>query len=86
MPMTREELEAAISSAVTVAISAYAVPEDTHREHHEFIKKWIAKEDQRMARNERIREKIGGWIIISILGAIGTSAWNGWQWLQAHLK
>lgn len=84
--MQKDELEAAIANAITKVLASLTIPEETHREHHEFIKRWIAREDQRAARYERIKEKVGGWFFISMIGAIGKGAWDAYQYLQAHLK
>lgn len=57
-----------------------------HQEHHIFIAEWIEREQRKRERWERITTQVGGWAIISILGAAGTLAWHAAQNAKEWLK
>ncbi len=48
----------------------------THAVHHQYVEALLKKEERRAMRAEAIRTKLGGWVIITMLGAIGTGAYN----------
>ncbi len=59
---------------------------EEHSAHHEFMRKWIKEIEDRQARNERIRTSVLGWIIITILGGIGTGIYRGALLVAKHLN
>lgn len=48
----------------------------THAVHHQYVEALLKKEERRAVRAEALRTKLGGWAIITALGAIGTVAYN----------
>lgn len=82
----REELVTAIACAVRQEIACLTVPEELHREHHDFIKTWIEKQKRKEERWDKIKTQVGGWAIVSALGGIGTAVWHAAQYLKDHLK
>lgn len=48
----------------------------THAVHHQYVEALLKKEERRAARAEAIKTKLGGWMIITMLGAIGTATYN----------
>lgn len=62
------------------------VPDNEHYEHHLFIREWVEKERRKREMADKIKAQVGGWIIISSLGAVATAAWHGYSWLKDHLK
>jgi hypothetical protein len=59
---------------------------DVHFQHHQFIEEWIEKEKRKREMADKIKAQVGGWIIITAIGAIGTGAYNGYLYLKDHLK
>jgi len=82
----RDDLIAAIASAVKSELACLTVPEDMHREHHEFIREWIEERRVKRERSEKIRTQVYGWGVISLLGGIGTGAYQAFEYLREHLK
>lgn len=77
--LTDEDMEAlALALAATNSFSV-----DTHREHHEFIASWIARENRAAERAEKIKAQVGGWGIIVFLTGIGAAVW---EWVRAHVR
>ncbi len=66
--------------------ASYAISEEIHREHHEFVQAWISEQQRKAERWERIKTQVSGWLVISALGAIGTAAYNTIIYLKDHLK
>lgn len=50
-------------------------PEE-HREHHEFVRELVEEMLARKRLRQKLIEQVGGWAVISILGALGTAAWR----------
>ena len=82
----RDALVASIATAVREELAGLTVPENMHREHHEFIKTWIEERRTRRERNEKIKAQVAGWGIVTLLGSIGTAAYQSFQYLREHLK
>jgi predicted nucleic acid-binding Zn-ribbon protein len=45
-------------------------------EHHKFVEEWVERSKRRRAVMDRISAQIGGWIVIALLGTIGTYVYN----------
>ncbi len=71
---SRDSLVADIACAIRSELAGLTVPEDIHREHHEFIREWIEERKIKRARSEKIRTQVSGWALVSALSAIGTCA------------
>ena len=50
---------------------------ETHKEHHEFIRAYMAEYEARKSKWEQRGEKVIGWGIISLLGGMGYALWEG---------
>ena len=48
--------------------------DELHMEHHEFIKALIEKERRKQELWEKIKENVGSWALICVLGFIAWSA------------
>ena len=62
------------------------VSDNEHYEHHLFIREWIEKERRKRLMSDKIKAQVGGWLIITALGAVATATWNGYGWVKDHLK
>ncbi len=60
-----------------------SVQDETHRLHHEFIEKWIIREQRRQELREHARKQAVGWGVVAMLSAAGLGAYN---WLEAIIK
>ncbi len=54
---------------------------EEHKKHHEAFTLWIERQSRRTAFWQKVQEQVGGWAIISFLGAVGFIAWNGFIWI-----
>lgn len=68
--------------AISDAFDPYRLPFEDHREHHEFISAWIAKQKRKEETIEKVRAQLAGWGIISLLGGIGFAVW---EFVKKHL-
>lgn len=66
--------------------NSICIDNETHKEHHEFIKVMLEREHRRLARSDRIREQVVGWAIIAFLGGIGTAVYNWLMNFKDHAK
>lgn len=80
------DLIEAIADAVRGEISRLTVSAEMHYEHHEFIREWIEERKRKREWRDKVKAQVGGWMIISILGVIGTGAWTTFQYFRDHLK
>lgn len=53
-----------------------SIDDPTHRDHHEFVKIMIEERERRIARAEKIKAQVGGWMIIAALGSVGTAVYQ----------
>lgn len=53
---------------------------EEHRMQHLAFSSWIARQERNARLVEKIKEQVGGWFIISLLGGIGFTAWHGFLW------
>lgn len=86
MTVESNRLAAEIAAAIREELASLTVPEDTHREHHEFIREWIEERKRKREWRDRIKAQVGGWAIITLLGGIGTGAYQAFQYLKEHLR
>lgn len=47
-----------------------------HRDHHEALTLFIQERKQKMEDWSKIRQQVSGWLIIVVLGGIGTIVYN----------
>lgn len=45
-------------------------------EHSKFVDEWVARSKRRRAIWDKVQAQVGGWLIIIILGAIGTYVYS----------
>ena len=83
---SRQRFVDAIATAIRAEMSNLTIPEDTHKEHHEFIRQWIDKQKRKDERWDKIKAQVGGWAIVTLLGSIGTGAYHGAIYIRDHLK
>lgn len=70
--------------AIALAFEAFrSVPYEEHREHHEFISAWIARQRRKDETVEKVRAQLAGWGIITLLGGIGFAVW---EFVKKHLN
>ncbi|VAY88603.1 hypothetical protein CARN8_3360002 [mine drainage metagenome] len=89
VPLTeemRELLVASITEAVRAELESFGVPLEVHRDHHEFIKKELENTALRQQRNERVKTSVLGWLVITVLGGIGTVAYQLFTTLKEYWK
>ena len=79
-------LVASLAVAFREVMASLTVPEDLHREHHEFIKEFIEREKARRERQEKLKTQVWGWFILGALGALAKGAYQGGMWLKDHIK
>ena len=53
-----------------------SIDDETHRDHHNYIKMIVLKEKIKADRNEKIKAQVFGWGIITALGSIGTGVYH----------
>ena len=82
----RELLVAAITEAVRAELSSFSVPLEVHRDQHEYLKRELKNHALRQQRNERIKTSVLGWLVITVLGGIGTAAYQLFTTLKEHWK
>jgi hypothetical protein len=54
-------------------------PEE-HRDHHNAFAAYIEAQRRKMEFREKIKQQVGGWMIVTVLSGIGYAAWNGFMW------
>lgn len=80
----REELVRAVVCAIRS--ETLSIPEEQHREQHAFLAEWIEEIRLKRERREKIKTQVMGWGAVTILGSIGTAAYNAALYLREHLK
>ena len=58
-------------------------PEE-HMEHHAAFSEYIASQRRKAEFYEKVKEQVGGWMVISILASVGYAAWHGFVWAIAR--
>ena len=64
----------------------FSVDAETHARHHQTMDIWMERENKKAIFREKVKAQVGGWAIVSVLGAIGTGTWHAVQYLRDHLK
>lgn len=82
----RATLVSEIAQAIREELSSLTVPEDMHREHHEFIREYIEERKVKRERAEKIKTQVMGWGLVTVLGSIGTGVYHTFLYLREHLK
>ncbi len=82
----RDELVASIAAAIREELASLTVPEEMHREHHEFIREYIEERKVKRERAEKIKTQVMGWGLVTVLGSIGTGVYHTFLYLREHLK
>lgn len=86
MNPTAEEIAHSIITQMKESGHTLWIDPETHALQHEFIAELIAERKERIARRERIKEKIAGSVILStlllIVGLVGAGALD---WLRRNL-
>lgn len=57
------------------------IPADEHKEHHEAMRVWVKRENQKAERYEKVKTHVIGWGAISFLSGV---VFSFGQWLKAH--
>ena len=88
--MTPEQTEKLASELIT-QIKAnhhdFWLDPEKHAEQHDFIQILIEERKEKLARAQRIKEKIAGSLILSgILALVGLIGAGALDWLKLHLK
>lgn len=83
---SRDALVASIAAAIREEMASLTVPEEMHKEHHEFIRGWIDEQKRKREWRDKVKAQVGGWAIITLLGSIGTGTYHAFKYLQEHLK
>ena len=51
-----------------------------------FIREYLEERKLKKERIEKLKTSVIGWLIISLLGGIGTLTYKGWRLVSEHLK
>lgn len=72
-----EETLAKLKDVINETLDARdAITAHTHSDHHRFVEELIEREHRRMERNERIRQQVIGWGLISAITGAGYGAYH----------
>lgn len=83
----RQTLSAGDITALLRAFeAAHCIPTAEHKTHHDFVRRLIEQDRKRAERWEKIKAQVGGWAIVTGLGAIGTGVWHGFVYIRDHLR
>ena len=73
----KEEFKQELLESFNDALNAgRSIDDETHRDHHEFVKVMIDKEKRSIDRSEKIKATVIGWFIITVLGGVGTAVYH----------
>jgi hypothetical protein len=59
---------------------------EEHKDHHDAFAIWIKRQEKREIFWDKVKEQVGGWVVIAIFGGIATLAWHGAVWSLERLK
>lgn len=85
--MNVEELARAVVEEMKQNHHTLWLDPEIHSTQHEFIKMLIDERAEKNARRERIKEKVAGSLVLSlILGLIGLVGAGLLDWVRTHIK
>ncbi len=76
----------AIQEAIRSGFTATALPQEQHRVHHEYLSTLLEDRQRRLLRNEKIKTSVLGWLVITVLGGIGTGVYQLFIGAKEHWK
>ena len=86
MELTAQQIAQAVIEELKESGHSSWVDSEAHALQHQFIAELIVERKERMARRERIKEKIAGSVILStlflIIGLVGAGALD---WAKRHI-
>ena len=88
-PLSEEERQALVDrivEALRSEIAGLAIPQAVHRQHHEYLALLLEDRKRRLERNEKIKTSVLGWFVITVLGGIGTLAYQWFVTGKEHWK
>jgi hypothetical protein len=59
---------------------------EEHKEQHEVFKLYMQERIERREFWNKIRQQVGGWTIIAMLGLIGSAVWHGTIWAIGNIR
>ena len=87
MELTAQQIAQAVIEEIKSSGHSSWVNSEAHALQHQFIAELITERKERMAKRERIKEKIAGSVILStlflIIGLIGAGALD---WAKRHIS
>jgi len=81
-----QSLVDAILAAIRSEFAASAIPLEMHKQHHDYLEMMLQDRQRRLERNEKIKVSVLGWFVITVLGGIGTLAYQLFVTLKEHWK
>jgi hypothetical protein len=82
----RQSLVDVILEAIRSEFATHAIPQELHKKHHEYLEVVLQDRQRRLERNEKIKVSVLGWFVITVLGGIGTLAYQLFVTLKEHWK
>lgn len=80
------DIKQAVKEALAEALPHLDLSPEEHAAQHAFLQAWMLKEQRKAERYEYIKRTVGGWIIIAVLGGIGTGAYKLGVWIFQHVR
>jgi hypothetical protein len=87
-PHASRSLSDADIEAICLRLTEFSglTPEE-HRDHHNAFAAYIERQRRSAEFWDKVRAQVGGWMIISALGLIGTAVWKvTWYAVNTYLK
>ena len=88
-PLSEEQHQSLIDAILAVIRSEFAasaIPQEMHKQHHDYLEMVLQDRQRRLERNEKIKVSVLGWFVITVLGGIGTLAYQLFVTLKEHWK
>lgn len=86
MPLTDDDyrkIAQHIAAELKIERHAWWVEPETHAEQHQFLKRWMEREEKRERFWNKVKQTVTGWIVISVIGGLvvmigmGVTQWIG---------
>lgn len=74
--LTDEDIDALCTRLIEV--SGFTAAE--HKDHHVAFAEYIASQRRKAETYQKIKEQVGGWMVITVLATIGLVSWHGFLW------